>query len=77
MKKLLLIALLVTPSAFANPLKEAIEIIKTSESKVESIKVQICNEFKGEKKEICKEMLTLAFKQAENTGRMKEIVGIK
>ena len=77
MKKLLLIALLITPSAFANPLKEAVETTKSIEIQLNSIKGQICNEFNGEKKEVCKEMLTLAFKQAENNGRMKEIIGIK
>ena len=77
MKKLLLIALLITPSAFANPLKEAFETIKSIESQLDSVKGQICNEFNGEKKKVCTEMLTLAFKQAENNGRMKEIIGIK
>ena len=77
MKKLLFIALLVTPSAFANQMQDVKNSIKKADENLELIKQMVCDGYKDERKVSCRELLTLGFSQAESTGRMKEIAGIK
>ena len=77
MKKLLLIALLITPSAFANDERDVKNSIKKANENLETIKQMVCDGYKDERKASCRELLTLGFSQAELTGRMKEVAGIK
>ena len=77
MKKLILIALLITPSAFANQMQDVKNSIKKADENLESIKQMVCDGYKDERKDSCRELLTLGFEQAESTGRVKEIAGIK
>ena len=77
MKKLLLIALLITPSAFASQMQDAKNGIKSAERDLELIKQTICDQYTGERRDGCRELLTLGFGQAERIGRIKELFGIK
>ena len=77
MKKLLLIALLITPSAFANQMQDAKDSIKRADESLELIKQTICDQYTGERRYGCRELLTLGFGQAERIGRIKELFGIK
>ena len=77
MKKLLLIALLVTPSVFANEAQDVKNSIKNANENLETIKQMVCDGHKDERKASCRELLTLGFSQAEATGRIKELFGIK
>ena len=77
MKKLLIIALLITPSAFANQMQDVKNSIKKADENLELIKQMVCDVYKDERKGSCRELLTLGFNQAESTGRVKEIAGIK
>lgn len=77
MKKLLFIALLISPSAFANQMQDVKNSIKKADENLELIKQMVCDGYKDERKGSCRQLLTLGFGQAESTGRMKEIEGIK
>ena len=77
MKKLLLIALLITPSAFANQMLDVKNSIKKADENLELIKQMVCDGYKDERKGSCREILTLGFEQAEATGRIKAVAGIK
>ena len=76
MKKLLLIALLITPSAFANQKQEVKDAIKDVEDKLDFIKSTVCNHYTGDQRIDCIEILTVGFKVAEKLGRAKERLGI-